>query len=315
MSISIVIPVHNNSQTIGRCLNSIIHQPLINNISIIAINDHSTDGSVQIIQQYHRVTLINTSEHGVAAARNLGIQKANSEYIWFIDADDYLERSTINSAFWDSLKEHPDILIIGVRKDNGRTKAIAHSAKFQLCQDTDLIAGNIFEKNILNCVWNKIIRLDLVKQHNLLMPNYSIGEDAIFVYQLLAKAKTVMTIPDVIYHFNMASPTSTKRKWKPDQLNASIAMTKKLDLLYSESNWISESTFSKQLLEIIMSNEINFLQAPHSSYQWYSKQLQDHSMRHLLKLAKQYCQNSNRLKYYVLSNALLSYFLLKKRFA
>jgi glycosyltransferase involved in cell wall biosynthesis len=86
MRYSIIIPVYNHSKYVGEAIESALKQK---NAEVIVINDGSTDNSLDIISQYN-VTTINKGNTGVADSRNIGIEKAQGEYIICLDADDIL---------------------------------------------------------------------------------------------------------------------------------------------------------------------------------------------------------------------------------
>ena len=89
--ISVIVPVHNEEKSITRCLNSILSQSHVN-MEIIVIDDGSIDATVHKIKSISddRLICIELGENlGVAAARNVGIQRAQGQYIAFCDADDY----------------------------------------------------------------------------------------------------------------------------------------------------------------------------------------------------------------------------------
>src|SRR5690554_7984530 len=92
--ISVIIPVYNKAPYLEQCLNSVINQTY-KNLEIIIIDDGSTDNSLEICEKYRkkdeRIQLISQENQGVSVARNKGIQKASGEWIYFLDADDYLE--------------------------------------------------------------------------------------------------------------------------------------------------------------------------------------------------------------------------------
>jgi hypothetical protein len=94
MQLSVVIPVFNAERYLRRCLDSVLAQTL-HDIEIICINDGSTDGSAAILAEYaakdSRVRVLCQPENaGQGAARNRGLEVANGEYVYFMDADDEL---------------------------------------------------------------------------------------------------------------------------------------------------------------------------------------------------------------------------------
>ena len=89
--VSVIVPAYNAKTYIAHTLNSVISQTY-KNIEVIVVDDGSCDGTAQIVetiaQRDARITLLHQSNSGVAAARNLAIQKSRGEYIATIDADD-----------------------------------------------------------------------------------------------------------------------------------------------------------------------------------------------------------------------------------
>jgi len=86
--ISVILPVHNSEKYLRDALHSVFNQDYTP-IEIIIIDDGSTDGTSQIVKEYAgKVQYTFQQNQGPAAARNLGIQKANGDFITFIDADD-----------------------------------------------------------------------------------------------------------------------------------------------------------------------------------------------------------------------------------
>lgn len=92
-SLSVIIPNYNKEKYIKRCIESIISQSFLPN-EIIVVDDASTDGSRKVIEslakEYSIIKPVFLKENGgVSNARNIGLSKADSEYITYIDSDDY----------------------------------------------------------------------------------------------------------------------------------------------------------------------------------------------------------------------------------
>lgn len=87
---TIVIPVYNKENFIGKTLESVLKQTYAD-FEVIIVNDGSTDNSETIIQTFkdRRIQFFSKENEGVAVARNFGIEKAQGDYICFLDADDY----------------------------------------------------------------------------------------------------------------------------------------------------------------------------------------------------------------------------------
>ena len=89
MSFSVVIPLFNKKETIGRALDSIKRQK-IKPVEILVVNDGSTDGSEDIVlsMDIQDLRIINQENAGVSAARNKGVVESRGDWITFLDADD-----------------------------------------------------------------------------------------------------------------------------------------------------------------------------------------------------------------------------------
>lgn len=101
--VSIIIPVYNVEKYLKECLDSVVNQTL-SDIEIICINDCSPDNSLSIIKEYtnndSRIKLIDLEQNqGQGAAKNIGIDNAQGEYIMFLDPDDWLETDACELAY------------------------------------------------------------------------------------------------------------------------------------------------------------------------------------------------------------------------
>ena len=96
--ISIVVPVYNTEKYLPKCLDSLLGQTY-KNLEIICINDGSTDGSLQILEDYakqdNRIIVLSQENAKQGAARNRGLDIAKGEYVTFVDSDDWIEKSYI----------------------------------------------------------------------------------------------------------------------------------------------------------------------------------------------------------------------------
>lgn len=113
--ISIIIPIYNQSKTIGKCLDSIFKQTC-KDFEIIIVNDGSTDGFEKMMENYLKncppafdnpLRVINQENKGAPAARNRGFKEARGEYLFFCDADAVLKPEALQTML-DALNSHPE---------------------------------------------------------------------------------------------------------------------------------------------------------------------------------------------------------------
>lgn len=169
---SLIIPMKNAEPYIDNCLDSIRSQGY-DNVEIFIINDNSSDGSRQKVQEYQRnhpemnINLLDTSENhrGPGGARNVGLNNAQGSYILFLDSDDKLNEGALNSISKAiALNPETDIFALGYQltrlgmdgKKNGNLNLKAgkmqESRFFQIGANT---AGTI---------WNLCIRRSLFEK-------------------------------------------------------------------------------------------------------------------------------------------------------
>ncbi|ORU23018.1 glycosyl transferase, partial [Francisella tularensis subsp. holarctica] len=90
--ITLVIPIYNIENYLGRCLDSVINQTY-KDLEIILVNDGSTDNSLEICESYakedSRIKIINKNNGGLSSARNVGLDACKGDYVTFIDSDDW----------------------------------------------------------------------------------------------------------------------------------------------------------------------------------------------------------------------------------
>lgn len=98
IDVSIVVPVYNADKYLDNCIQSLVHQSVIN-IEIILVNDGSKDRSLEIMESWKktdsRIICIDQENQGVTQARKKGVDIANGEWITFVDADDELPPQAI----------------------------------------------------------------------------------------------------------------------------------------------------------------------------------------------------------------------------
>lgn len=200
--VSIVIPAYNTSPTIGQTLESCLRQTYID-IEILVIDDCSTDNTKDIVKSYadkdSRIRLLcNDSNIGAGMTRDKGIKEMRGEYMMFLDSDDWIEDSHIQTLF-DAIKEYGvDIVSSGI-----------------ICTDED---GNEIERRIpefeLQIGWSRykhdktdtkrFMPCMLIKSSLWRHIDYShrrFGEDVSTLCRLLHYASDMLVLNYAGYHY------------------------------------------------------------------------------------------------------------------
>lgn len=113
--VSIIVPVYNVERYIEKCLETLVNQT-IDDYEIIVVNDGSPDGSQKIIDGFvsrypQLITAYIKSNGGLGDARNYGIERANGEYIGFVDSDDWVDERMFECMYNMAKREDDDIVI------------------------------------------------------------------------------------------------------------------------------------------------------------------------------------------------------------
>lgn len=191
--ISIVIPVYNVEKYLDECIQSVINQTY-KNLQILLINDESTDSSYDICYKYSkqddRIQIINKKNGGSASARNVGIDKATGEYIYFLDSDDYIKETTIEEVVNYMKNNNLDLCYFSadvIIEDNDLTwnKEMYKKNHYYTPNDGVTILKRLIDNNeysCQNCMF--ISKLSLIKYNNLKYTEGYIYEDNYFAFML-----------------------------------------------------------------------------------------------------------------------------------
>ena len=272
MFLSIIIPAYNAEKYIKRCVESCLLQDIpISEYELIIINDGSTDNTGQILDQltkrYSNITTYTQKNSGPSIARNLGIQKATGDYIWFIDADDSIEPYCLKKIHKTIIHNKLDSLGIlwDLIDEKGRSLSAISQSPPQIFNSP--CCGEIFFNQyagygLLSIAF--IHKRDTIIHNNLFFPkNIKMCEDAIFNINVLIHMKSVYVLDSIVYHYYQYTNSliNTINPQKPyNQYN----ILREIILLYQRYpniklyllKFISHSTISNLICSIRCKNEI-----------------------------------------------------------
>jgi len=186
MKISIIIPVYNVKEYLSRCLDS-IKRCKENNYEVLIIDDGSTDGSSDICDLYaeqdDRFHVIHKKNGGVSSARNIGLENAKGTWVFFVDADDYVDEMYLSIE-----DDNSDIIEKGYSVINVKD-FVSEERRFESNSITapDEI-GYYFVNKRTNALWNKAFKRTIIGDSRF-NENVSIGEDFLFILEIIKKVK------------------------------------------------------------------------------------------------------------------------------
>lgn len=208
--VSIVIPLYNADAYIANCLFSFVNQTY-KNIEIICVDDGSEDDSSEIIKATQRIDsrikLIQQKNQFAGIARNNGFKMVNGKYVIFFDADDYAEPEFVEKMVAAIENSQSDIAICNAKGFNDITKREHYLGNSVLNKNALPYGKLVFSPSVVkNSVfqitagwtWDKIFRVDLIRNNNILFQDLRSSNDALFVNIACALADRLVIVPEVL---------------------------------------------------------------------------------------------------------------------
>lgn len=207
--LSIIVPVYNTANKLSKCLDSLVNQT-IKDIEIIIVNDGSTDNSEEIINQYKEkysnlIKYYKKENEGVAKTRNFGIEKANSDYILFVDSDDYID-ITLIEKLKPYINRNIDLIKFKLQRVDENDKIL------------EKIDGPIFDEvsgqEGFNKLYSKDVLLDspcvyLIKKELFIKNNFKFSrtyhEDFGLIPLIIVNVKSIVSTPYYLYSYVQSS--------------------------------------------------------------------------------------------------------------
>lgn len=246
--ISVIVPMHDVEDKIDRCLACLEAQEL-ESYEVIFIDDSSTDATVAKVSAWiadrqgseRRFRLVELAENGgVAAARNRGLDEATGEYVYNLDADDWMEPDTLSTLHARAKEAGADIVgcewfLTFERSERAMAQADTRTG--------DELFGLMAKGCIRWNLWLFLLRRSLVEVLGIrFIPKMNMGEDLMAMMKLAARAETVSIVHRPLYHYiqtNGAALTKNFKKSIP-QVDANVEEIER---------YLSEEAHRPELLE------------------------------------------------------------------
>lgn len=213
--LSVIVPLYNAENYLYQSLSSIVNQTH-ESLEIIAIDDGSTDDSVNILKSFankgiRKITIIqNKTSVGPGASRNQGLEVARGDYIGFVDADDWVDQEYF-SGLLQFAGDQTDIIFA-----QGYKRVQQDVIKIQWHDESNFgdPTSPLYKLYPSSTVWDKLFRKDFLVQNRILFPSLPACVDAPFVLQACHLAKRFSAKTGIIgYNYRVQTEYSvTKRK-------------------------------------------------------------------------------------------------------
>lgn len=227
--LSIIIPIYKiKEEYLRACFDSLLKQDN-DNFQIIAVDDGSPDCSGEICDEYakkdNRIIVIHQKNAGVSVARNNGIKEAKTEWITFVDPDDWVEPTHV-STLYNAQKQNRDMdifLFDYIQEFDGKTNVKHLKSDSGILNEEWVHNLRIAPFNFLvvngkpyeyetNVIWNKMYRASLLKDNNMwFAPKARKGQDVIFNAECLQLTDKYFYIHKALYHYRYLQESVTNR--------------------------------------------------------------------------------------------------------
>lgn len=211
--ISLIIPIYNGEPYVQRLITAIKAQTY-GNLEVLLINDGSTDNTVEQCEKYiggdKRFIIFTKENGGVSSARNYGLQKAQGEFIAFIDADDYIYPEYIEYLYFLLIKHQASMSCCGYYKmwDTEKVRKFDNTSEEITFNSTEALEDLLYRKKITGYPVLKLYNAAMLNSIHF-PENVIYGEDMLFTLEAIKHCRKVVYGSKIlyIYYQHMASAT------------------------------------------------------------------------------------------------------------
>ena len=215
--VSIIVPVYQVEHYIRRCIDSILAQSFTD-FELILVDDGSTDRSGQICDEYARmdarVKVVHTKNVRAAEARNKGINLARGNYLMFIDSDDSIAPTMVESLYQSILEKNADIASCNYLYfwKNDSAKDFPTNVKLEVLSGTEIFYKRKNERNYgyWTVVWNKLYKKEIFE--NIRFRSGKYFEDEFFANDIYQMDIKIVTIPECLYYYRQHENSTMRKK-------------------------------------------------------------------------------------------------------
>lgn len=267
IKVSVIIPVFNTAEYLNEAISSIQRQTL-RDIEIIAIDDCSTDDSLQVLEKLAvtdtRIKVIAMQQNqGQSVCRNKGLEIAKGEFVYFFDSDDVLEEDCLKLCYEKSTELQAELLLFDGKSFTEDGVELKFNPKYDRTRylteqvSTGLkTVQTLYRNNAYSCsVCLIFIRKSFLEQIGLRFYPGVFYEDVLFSMLLYLKAKRVGYISRTFFHRRIRSNSVMTSRLSQQSINHRFIISN--ELLKSKENF--EDKESRKILNLEVRNLMKFL--------------------------------------------------------
>lgn len=255
--ISVIVPVYNVEKYLRRCVDSILAQTFTD-FELLLIDDGSKDKSGEICDEYaktdNRVKVFHKENGGVSSARNLGLDNAKGEYLFFFDGDDWLDPIYLTDLYFAAIEHNTDIVACDYFVD--LTNSESNYIKQKYNSNNISCIKNFLNNNIGGYLWNKIIRKSVFTNNDIkFSKDIAIWEDLLVIIKLYTCTEKIYYVPKAYYHYIKYNSSSATYNFSEIQINQKIKVCAEIESLLNSKNLLNKCTYDLNIRQLIAKME------------------------------------------------------------
>lgn len=252
--VSILVPVYNAAPYLRQCIDSITGQTY-SDLQIVLIDDGSTDGSWDILQELakrdRRLEVYSQPNCGVAATRNRLLDKVRGDFVLFVDSDDWIELNTVETLLREQEKEDYDMVMF---------QGVGFAVNNYGVLDRETAIKQFLEHKVFSgMLWNKFMRKDILMNLKL-DESVSYGEDALLVWHVLQRVKCISVIKSELYHYRENMDSLSLQKFNGRKFSAYTVWGDICDdtsQKWPQYNDIAHARFACEMTQVLLAAAID----------------------------------------------------------
>ncbi len=238
--VSIIVPVYNAEKTLYICLDSLEEQTY-KDLQIIFVNDSSTDHSLNVLNQFkertsYQVEIISHEKNrGVAAARNTGLERVQGDYIYFVDADDAIDKNTIAESLKLATSENLDIVGFSWYLTFEKNERKMHQPSFDTAFDAieKMMCGTMRWN-----LWLFLFKSSLFHDNGIrFIEGKNMGEDLMVAIKLFCNSEKVGYLDRHFYHYGQSNASSLTKTYSDSHIEQVTANVNEVEKYLKSSNF------------------------------------------------------------------------------
>ena len=230
--VSVIIPMFNAEKYIGDCLESLLAQTF-QEFEVIVVDDCSTDNSLVVAENFlekfgGRLKIFSTKKNsgGGSAPRNKGAKLSRGEYLFFMDADDFLAKTALESMYFPAKKFDADVVYCeGYISYEDGGKNIKQILGRNFSGETVLEVGEQLKHlelyaadNFFWSPWTKFVKRSWLMENKIFFQELPRAQDFLWTLKIFAYAERFLRLPVPVYFYRDAPESITRIKRSPEQM-------------------------------------------------------------------------------------------------